>query len=771
MAEMEDALRSCMEQLLIAREEREQIIVEAASEISSQQKEVRDLQYVLEVANKKAGKLAAENSSLCKAIDAKDKLATELREAKAASDEQLAGATAKLEAARKQSATLQYEARMLQKELEVRSQEREYDLKSVDASRAQHTESMKKIAVLEAECQRLRAMVRKRLPGPAALAKMRDEVEQQPPSRGGASPRRPRSATPTMSPSRSVTPMSPRPVTPRRAPSDLPDKSYAVRLRAIEDENNVLKRVLATRDTELQLALIKYADEACKLSAVQGQLKELTEESKRLSDANAKTESWASTLVSELEHLRAGKNGQGAPSAMVSDMSLLDDFAEIEKLEMASHQSSGPNKADSGSVVSEKNDKFPVQNGSVSNGHPEWVHDVWELVQRKHEATGESTDAILEEIRRSLDQGPDHAKGNASDDLCDRTKVEKMVSNLVEKITAVIRVSAEDNAAKCGSSLHDRSEFLARLEYLVHVCHDVLHEKAKLESFIDEVCLVLECLVSQFFSNQVRPDTAESNKENFDGDDSLRTVNVHAEHDIQSATSTAAPDILTEAHKELIQSAGQLPDKIQEGQLNEELAIVILHQDDDVEVEPGRKSSYHEIESSTDDERGEDLAQKEGKQLATNSEICAAADKLAECQETITNLSKQLQALQTFPNSGILDISMYSPRPSSTDYKPQSLGSILADEGTSTAEGTSSPIQKQVHTKKEEDEPDAAAPWSLAQEQSLDADDEALAQTVLQPVLLELCHDETPADPRKKKRGPSLLGRMIFRKRVEGSSS
>jgi hypothetical protein len=59
----------------------------------------------------------------------------------------------------------------------------------------------------------------------------------------------------------------------------------------------------------------------------------------------------------------------------------------------------------------------------------------------------------------------------------------------------------------------------------------------------------------------------------------------------------------------------------------------------------------------------------------------------------------------------------------------------------------------------------------MAQEQVVDADGEASAQAVVQPAILEPCRDETPADPRKKKRGPSLLGRMIFRKRVEGSSS
>ncbi|KAE8801383.1 filament-like plant protein 7 [Hordeum vulgare] len=742
MAEMEDALRSCMEQLLIAREEREQIIVEAASEISSQQKKLRELQHSLETANKKAAKLAAENNSLCKAMDAKDKLVRELREAKAASDQELSGATAKLDAAQKQSASLQYEARVLQKELEVRSQEREYDLRSVDAARAQQADSLKKIAQLEGECQRLRAMVRKRLPGPAALAKMRDEVEpqqQHPPSRAGASPRRPRSVTPTMSP-RSVTPT----MSPRRAPE--PDQSYAVRLRAIEDENNVLKRMLATRDTELQFTQAKCAEEASKLSAVQGQLKVLTEESKRLSDAHAKSESWASALVSELDQLRAGKQGQGASSVMVSDMSLLDDFAEVERLEMAleDHQTSGQ----SGTVMPEKNGESLAQ----EHDHPEWLQDVWKLVTSNHEATGETIDAIVDGIRRALDEGLVHGNGDASDLPYDRTKVEKLIANLIDKITSTIRISAEDDAVRSGSLLHAKPELCARLEYLVHICHDVLQRKARLEGFIDEVCMVLEYIMSRYFSNQVRSDNMDGNENDFDA---------HDEPDVQSATSAAALDIQTEAQKEQIQSLEcQRPHNIKERQLNEELAMVMLDQNDG--IQPGRKSSYYETESLTADGMAEGLAQKEAKQLTTNSEISAAADKLAECQETITNLSKQLQALQTPLNSSTPDISTHSPRPSSADYKPQSLGSILADEGAGTTEGHISP-------KKEHGEHDAAARKSTVQEQNPDADGKpTVGQTVVQPLVPG---HETAADPRKKKRGPGLLGRMIFRKRVEGSSS
>ncbi|XP_047057977.1 mRNA cap guanine-N7 methyltransferase 2-like [Lolium rigidum] len=63
---------------------------------------------------------------------------------------------------------------------------------------------------------------------------------------------------------------------------------------------------------------------------MQGPLYELAEESIWLSDANAKVESWAA-LVSELDDFRLGSIG--ASSMMVSDISLLDVFVQIEKLE------------------------------------------------------------------------------------------------------------------------------------------------------------------------------------------------------------------------------------------------------------------------------------------------------------------------------------------------------------------------------------------------------------------------------------------------------
>ncbi|CAL4968254.1 unnamed protein product [Urochloa decumbens] len=777
MAEMEEALRSCMERLVIDREEREQIIMEAANEISSEKRKARELQQKLEDANKKAAKLAAENNTLRKAADAKDSLIGELRGSEASAAGKLADATASLEAARKQAGTLQYEVRMLQKELEVRGQERDYDLRSADAARRREAEHLARIAQLEAECHRLRAMVRKRLPGPAAIAKMRDEVDHQhqQQSTPTASPRRPRPGTPSSPRPAALAPRTPSPSpSPRRSVSS---DAEASRLRAVEEENRALKRELAKREGELQLVEMRYADEACKLAVVQRQLKDLTEENKQLSDANCESQSWASALISELEQFRNAKENGASIMASSSEMNLLDDFAELEKMEMASGDVKGnvprasslkkPDTTTPVTLTPEKSGNDPVVNGTtVPNGHPERVHDIWNLVMQKHEASGESIEAILEEIQSAISNNREDSE--VSYDL---SEIGKAVRDLMEKITSMIGTFAGCNVARSGPLLHGKSELCSRLDHLVQVCHDLLNGKAKLEKFFNEVCLILKYIVGEYISNQNLSHTVDSDEKDFDEDKSPVTLNGEGKHDIQIAEPAATIDIQKESQEGPNQSYEDHTMASHQEKLDEELAQVVLAQGDNILL--GRKSADYVIESSAAESSVQHCAAQEECHLATNSEFLAAADKLAECQETITILNKQLQGLKIPRNSsGPLDGSICNPRPSSakSDYKPQSLASILGDE-FANAEGSKSPniTAKQEQFKKDED---ATPMMSTAQKQSsAGSDDKDSMQIVVHPVFAPVPRqeDHASADPkRKKRRSQSLLGRIIFRKKVEG---
>jgi hypothetical protein len=221
---------------------------------------------------------------------------------------------------------------MVQKELEIRNKERGYDLQSIDAAQKQQQESAHKIITLEAECRRLRTMVQKRLPSPAALVKMKDEVEQ----RGSTSSaengtRRTRTST-TVQPSL-------RAATRRHSVSE----GYLVKLQEMDDENKHLRQLLATKERGIQSAQLQYADEACKVLVVQRQLKELWSDHDLAQINNS--DKFASPLVtnSKPEQLRTGKQHTSLSQSRriaVTDMQLLVDLAEIEKLEMESRPTS-----------------------------------------------------------------------------------------------------------------------------------------------------------------------------------------------------------------------------------------------------------------------------------------------------------------------------------------------------------------------------------------------------------------------------------------------
>lgn len=139
---LDGALKECVRQLRQAREEQElkihETIVKKVQEWESAKSELEsqlaDLQSKLETA--KAEAAAFGDLDLCP----------------------------KLEAAEKENSALKLELLARAEELEVRTLERELSTQAAETASKQHLESIKKVAKLEAECRRLRSMVRKSSP-------------------------------------------------------------------------------------------------------------------------------------------------------------------------------------------------------------------------------------------------------------------------------------------------------------------------------------------------------------------------------------------------------------------------------------------------------------------------------------------------------------------------------------------------------------------------------------------------------------------------------
>ncbi|PAN38989.1 hypothetical protein PAHAL_7G211300 [Panicum hallii] len=758
MDETGEALRCCVEQLLLVRDEKERLVIEAANKISSEQKKAQDSQQKFEDANKQFEKVIAENYNLRNTVDSKEKLIRELKESKAHSDQKLTDATARLEFSRKQCTSLKYEVRILREELEIRNKEREYDLRSIHAAQKQQQESVKKIAALEAECQRLRTMVQKRLPGPAALAKMKDDVKRQGASSAENGTRRPRAA-----------------IQPQLRARHSVSEGYQVKLQELGEENRHLRQLLAQKESDLQFVQSKYVDEACKLSILQKQHEELPGGSHRLTENNH-PERMVRALA-KLDHSRSGKlqvsqiRSRGR-RITGSDIQLLVDPLEIEKLERTSRPSSAPHQCedtpdtDSKMVVSETVHRDLIPDDAFSDEYPEWIQDVLKVILHKHQVSKISVASIIDEVTHAL-RSEISAEGNDVAHLsCNRAEIDKMVATLIERVGSMVERSTKDNVTRFPSFHHEKSELTLRLEHLVHVCRAVLDGTANLEKLTYEVCLILEWIVSQCFLYLDGLDVVDHITNNSYGNESLRTLSIHEKDALQSTNSEMAFGIQQEKQQELIETTeGQIPDVTLENHsqieftsnLDEELLAVNHGQGDSCQEQ---HPVYRETESVASDGSKEKIA-GEGEKQKTTSAISAAAKKLAECQETIANLSKQLHALESPASADASDKQKCGTLPpaaasllAEADPKPEDLGPPTSEEAART---------------KEHSEPDATERSPEHEDPGTGAKARRSGSStpiVARPMVPRSPRASGSADARKKKRRASLLSRLVFRKKA-----
>ncbi|CAL5031155.1 unnamed protein product [Urochloa decumbens] len=725
MNETGDALRSCMEQLLLFRDEKERLVIEAANKISSEQKKTQDLQQKFEDAHKQFEKVIAENYNLRNTVGSKENLIQELKESRAHSDQKLTDATARFEFSQKQCTSLKYEVHMLQEELVIRNKEREYDVKSIHAAQKQQQESMKKIAALEAECQRLRTMVQKRLPGPAALAKMKDEVKRQGNCSAENGTRRPRAV-----------------VQPQLRARHSVSEGYQVNMHELGDENRHLRLLLAKKESDPHLfVLSKYVDEACKLSKLQRQHEELSG-SHGLTENNH-TERMFSALA-RLDHSRSGKQQVSQIRSRGrrltgSDIQLLVDPLEVEELKRASRSSSAPDQCvdipdtDSKMVVSETFHRDLIPDVGFSDKYPDWIQDVLKVIIHKHKVRKISFASIIDEVTYAL-RSEICAKGNDIAHIsCNRAEIDKMVATLRERVSSMVERSNENNVMRFQSFFHEKSELTLRLEHLIHVCSDVLDGKDNLEKLTDEIFLILEWIVGQCFLCLDGLDIVDYIINNSDGNESLRTLSIHEKDALQSTKSEMAFGTQEEKQFELIETTeGQVPDVTLEK--HSQIEFTSKLDEDLLAVNQGcqvQHPVYRETDSASSVGNKEKIAE-EGTKPKMTSAISTATKKLAECQETIASLSKQLHALENPANADASD--------------EEKRGTLPPSVANLVAEGA-------AHIK-EQSEPDATEKSPEHEESGTGA---KARKSGSAPIVPRSSRAPVSTDARKKKRRASLL--------------
>ncbi|CAD5174883.1 unnamed protein product [Musa acuminata subsp. malaccensis] len=367
---LDGALKECMKQIRNVKEESEQKLHDVVFAKTKQWEKLKaELEAKLDYFEQELLRASAENSALSRSLQERSDILMKITDEKMQADCEIEVLNNNILSCEKEINSMQYELHVISKELEIRSEEKNMSIKSADAANRQHLEDVKKMSKLEAECQRLRGLVRKKLPGPAALAQMKLEVENL--GRDHGETRLRRSPAKNPSPPYISTPAA-----------DFASESIhtmhkeneflTARLLTIEEETKMLKEALSKRNSELQASRNMYAKTASKLRSVEAQMLTLNQQKissnptfdissdtnlsqnesnppsltsmseDGIDEAESYSESWSAALMLELSQFRKEKDTVKHKNTVNSkNLELMDDFLEMERLACMSTESNG----------------------------------------------------------------------------------------------------------------------------------------------------------------------------------------------------------------------------------------------------------------------------------------------------------------------------------------------------------------------------------------------------------------------------------------------
>jgi hypothetical protein len=387
---LDGALKECMKQVRTVKEEGEQKLHDAVFAKTKHWESIRaELETKLVDYEQDLIRAGAENDALSRSLEERANLLLKVNEEKAQAEAQIEVLRSTIQSSEKEINSLKYELHVVSKELDIRNEEKNMSVRSADVATKQHMEDVKKISKLEAECQRLRGLVRKKLPGPAALAQMKMEVDSWGRDQRDNRLRR--------SPSRSSAfqyPMSPSPDYAFENFQNIQKENelLTARLLSMDEETKILKEALSKCNQELQTSKNICAKTSGKLGSMEmhstanlyksptnsyidtsassqkgsnpPSLTSMSEDG--VDDTRSCEESWVNTLVSELAHIKKDKRSGHNLTENSNQMGLMDDFLEMERLACLSSEAQ-----ECEGIVKEKVGKIGVTLSSVTKKESE----------------------------------------------------------------------------------------------------------------------------------------------------------------------------------------------------------------------------------------------------------------------------------------------------------------------------------------------------------------------------------------------------------------
>ncbi|KAI3427642.1 uncharacterized protein J3R85_009328 [Psidium guajava] len=353
-----------MRQIRNLKEDHERNLQEVVLTKTKQWENIKhDLEVKIVNLDQELLKSAAENAAISRSLQERSNMLIKMSEQKSQAEAEIEMLKSSIESFKKEIGSLKYEVHVVSKELEIRNEEKNLSMRSAEAANKQHMEGVKKIAKLETECQRLRGLVRKRLPGPAAVAQMKLEVESLGRDYGESwlkrSPGKPSSPHYSHGSEFSLDNVQ---------NFHKENEFLTERLLAMEEEMKMLKEALAARNTELQTSRNMCAKITSKLQILETQLQITSQESSPKSavvvpagvslshnesnppslistsedgndDGRSCADSWATTSFSELSQFKKDRKLEPNKVDDTSHLELMDDFLEMEKLASLSNNS------------------------------------------------------------------------------------------------------------------------------------------------------------------------------------------------------------------------------------------------------------------------------------------------------------------------------------------------------------------------------------------------------------------------------------------------
>ncbi|XWS45533.1 hypothetical protein CRYUN_Cryun15aG0144700 [Craigia yunnanensis] len=370
---LDGALKECMRQVRSVKEESEQKLRDAVLAKSIQLDKIKlDLEGKIVELDQGLLRVAAENQALSRSLQEQSNLIVQIEMEKSKAEAEVELLKENLMSREKEISSLKYELHMVSKELEIRNEEKNISMRSAEAANKQYLESVRKIAKLEAECQRLRGLVRKRLPGPAALAQMKQEIDNFGRDFSGPQSRRNvvKNPNPNLSPQKEFS-------ADNLLQSHKEIDFLTTRLLEMEEETKMLKEALASRNSELQAARDTCARTSVRVKSLEVQIQALNHQtSSPKSSIGHPTDGPSSQYASKAPSITSQsedgiyEEGRSAESLLPasSDVShswmgksshevnkkenancleLMDDFLEMEKLACLSNDAGGANAVSS----------------------------------------------------------------------------------------------------------------------------------------------------------------------------------------------------------------------------------------------------------------------------------------------------------------------------------------------------------------------------------------------------------------------------------------